>query len=97
MQKALSADNGRVLEWNYSDVHSEKWKWWCHGGPGIALAFLNLYEQTGKDSYADVVTKALEIHPFDIQYPNLSQCHGISGLGEIYLEAYSELFLCCAT
>jgi hypothetical protein len=26
-------------------------------------------------------------HPVDLRYPNLSQCHGMSGLGEVYLEA----------
>ncbi|MGN7395372.1 lanthionine synthetase LanC family protein [Peribacillus frigoritolerans] len=76
-----------ALEWSYSDKSESRWKWWCHGSPGIALMFLRLYEYTQDEKFADIAKKALQIHPFEIVYPNLSQCHGISGLGEIYLEA----------
>jgi hypothetical protein len=30
----------------------------------------------------------LQIHPPAVSYGNLSTCHGLSGLGEIYLEAF---------
>jgi hypothetical protein len=30
---------------------------------------------------------ALGVHPISPCHPNLSQCHGLAGLGEIYLEA----------
>lgn len=76
-----------AFEWHYSLTNDICWKWWCHGSPGIALTFLRLYEQTEDSIYAEVATKALQIHPINIRYPNLSQCHGLSGLGEIYLEA----------
>jgi Lanthionine synthetase C-like protein len=48
---------------------------------------LRLYEQTGKEEYGEVAARALSIHPIDLRYSNLSQCHGLSGIGEIYLEA----------
>ncbi|MEB3218846.1 MAG: lanthionine synthetase LanC family protein, partial [Nostocales cyanobacterium 94392] len=36
---------------------------------------------------AEIASHALRIHPVDMRYRNLSQCHGLTGLGEIYLEA----------
>ena len=33
----------------------------------------------------------MRTHPIDIRYPNLSQCHGLGGLGEIYLQAFRVL------
>jgi serine/threonine protein kinase len=87
IEQAMPTEHGQGLEWYYSDAHQDRWKWWCHGSPGIALTFLKLYEQTRNSVYAEFATKALRTHPVDIRYPNLSQCHGLSGLGEIYLEA----------
>jgi serine/threonine protein kinase len=84
---AILSDDEQALEWYHSDAHQEKWKWWCHGAPGIALTFLRLYELTQNEAYAEIATHALQVHPVDIKYRNLSQCHGLSGLGDIYLEA----------
>lgn len=84
---AMLSDDEQALEWYHSDAHQEKWKWWCHGAPGIALTFLRLYELTQNEAYAEIATHALQVHPIDIKYRNLSQCHGLSGLGDIYLEA----------
>jgi lantibiotic modifying enzyme len=75
------------LSWKYSDRHPEIWKWWCHGGPGISLALLRLFERSGEASYADAARRALRAHPADLRSQNLSVCHGLTGLGEIYLEA----------
>lgn len=86
-RQAIATHNGRTLEWAYSNAHAERWQWWCHGGPGIVLTFLQLYEQTKEAVYADMANRALLVHPSELHYPNLSQCHGLSGLGEIYLEA----------
>jgi serine/threonine protein kinase len=86
-KQAIPGDGGKYLEWPYSDQKKKRWKWWCHGSPGIALLFLRLYEQTKSPEYAEIATKALQVHPTDILYPNLTLCHGLSGLGEIYLEA----------
>jgi class IV lanthipeptide synthase len=87
IDQAIPVNEGRVLDWLYSDAHQDRWKWWCHGSPGIALTFLALYEHTGNPLYADVARKALRTHPVGVRYANLSQCHGLSGLAEIYLEA----------
>lgn len=81
----------KVITWPYSNQNFSRWHWWCHGGPGISLTFIRLYELTGEIRYANLARKALNIHPVNLRYPNLSQCHGLSGLGEIYLEAYRVL------
>jgi len=80
------------IEWPYSlDSTSKEWKWWCHGAPGIALSFLRLYELDKLPLYKEIAIKCLNVHPKKIQCINLSQCHGLTGLGEIYLEAYRVL------
>ena len=86
--QATPSQDGSALEWRYSDKHRDVWKWWCHGSPGIALAFLAAFELTGDAYYAQIAHKSLMVHPADLRYLNLTQCHGLSGLGEIYLEAY---------
>jgi serine/threonine protein kinase len=86
-EQAISSEAKDSLEWQYSTVNKERWAWWCHGSPGIALTFLRLFEQTREEAFRDIASKALHVHPAEICYPNLSQCHGLSGLGEIYLEA----------
>ncbi|HEY8418004.1 MAG TPA: lanthionine synthetase LanC family protein [Limnochordales bacterium] len=70
---------------------ADRWRWWCNGSPGIALTFLRLYELTGESRWADLARKALRLHDKGVRAPNLSQCHGLSGLGEIYLEAHRVL------
>ena len=78
---------GNTLSWPIKLNERQVWKWWCHGAPGIALTFLKLFETTGEDRYAEVAVAGLHAHPSNIRYSNFSQCHGLSGLGEIYLEA----------
>lgn len=77
-----------AINWPMLKDQNESWKWWCHGGPGISLALLALFELTGNNEYLEVVKKSLNIHGYAICYNNLSQCHGLSGLGEIYLDAF---------
>jgi serine/threonine protein kinase len=86
IRRAEETDGGASLEWPYSDSTPQRWRWWCHGSPGIALTFLRLFEETGEDDFAILATKALRVHAEDVRCTNLSQCHGLSGLGEIYLE-----------
>lgn len=83
--------SNNVASWPVSSNNDNEWKWWCHGGPGIALTYLRLFESTNEGKYACFATQALHIHPYEIRHSNLSQCHGLSGIGEIYLEAYRIL------
>lgn len=76
------------IEWQDSNLNTSISTHWCKGAPGIALAFLKGYELTKIDACAIMAKKALQINPFHITSHKLSQCHGLSGLGEIYLEAF---------
>ncbi len=82
---------GTALEWKFSNNDASTWKWWCNGSPGIAIAFLNLFEITGDLRYEKIAKKALNTHVANPRFANLSLCHGLSGLGEIYLDAYKIL------
>jgi lantibiotic modifying enzyme len=74
--------------WPISNKNKSISSWWCKGSPGIALAFLKGYEITKNSKYRQIAEKALLIHPPTPVYNKLGQCHGLSGLGEIYLEAH---------
>lgn len=87
LQANAIQNSGNCPQWPYSDRNPAAWKWWCHGGPGIALAFLKLFELTREAAYLDLATRVLDVHPVAVRSANLSQCHGLAGLGEIYLEA----------
>jgi len=87
LMRNVRNNNGRV-EWYNSDKDKRISTWWCNGSPGITLAFLKAFELTKYPSYFAFVEKILHALPANLIYQNLSQCHGMSGLGEIYLEAY---------
>jgi lantibiotic modifying enzyme len=55
------------------------------------LAFLQLFKLTGDRAFGTVARGALNVHREDARSTNLSICHGLTGLGEIYLEAASAL------
>jgi len=80
-----------ALMWPIGVGSSDRWRWWCHGSVGIAVLYLRLYEQTGERRFADVARRALYVHSPSFLAPNLSQCHGYSGVGETYLEAHRVL------
>ncbi|ACU60507.1 hypothetical protein Cpin_3032 [Chitinophaga pinensis DSM 2588] len=65
--------------------------WWCEGTQGIAMAFLKAYKVTENPIYKWYATMAFNMHTPHVIDNNLTQCHGLTGLGEIYLEAYSIL------
>ena len=76
------------INWPNDDSTKNTSAWWCHGGPGISLSFFRGYEVLGNPAYLAIAEKALSKHPLHLVYPGLTQCHGMSGLGEIYLEAW---------
>jgi serine/threonine protein kinase len=82
---------GGALHWAYSDRHREHWHWWCHGAPGIALAFLRLFEVSGEPRYASIATRALDSIASPARSSNLTQCHGLAGLAEVLLEGHRTL------
>jgi serine/threonine protein kinase len=82
---------GDKILWR-TDKNKELMHWWSEGTSGIALAFIKAYEcsdnPTDKQRYKQFATGALLNHPKQVMDTNLSQLQGLSGLGEIYLEAY---------
>ncbi|MCY7273651.1 MAG: protein kinase/lanthionine synthetase C family protein [Phormidesmis sp. CAN_BIN44] len=91
LEQARTSNDEQSLWWTTRSDSNDAWRWWCHGGPGIAIAFIGLFKLTRHRRYADAIRLALRIHPSKVCYSNLSQCHGLSGLGEILLEAYRVL------
>ncbi|WP_315816511.1 lanthionine synthetase LanC family protein [Paraflavitalea speifideaquila] len=64
---------------------------WTDGSSGIALTFIKAYECTGMVAYKQFAIGALRSIPPAITDTNLSQWQGLSGLGEVYLEAWRVL------
>jgi len=89
--QAMSIDGTQGLRWSYSDRQEVAWSWWCHGAPGIALTFLRAYRRTKDPAAALVARRALDSIDPGLRAPNLTTCHGLSGLGEIFLEAAEAL------
>ncbi|WP_205509673.1 protein kinase/lanthionine synthetase C family protein [Longitalea arenae] len=89
MKKAVQ--RGDKIQWR-TDKNKELMHWWSEGTSGIALAFIKAYvcsdNPTDKQQYKHYATGALLNHPPKVVDNNLSQLHGLSGLGEIYLEAF---------
>jgi class IV lanthipeptide synthase len=77
----------RTMSWPNRTGAPDRWSWWCHGSTGISLLFLRLFEWTREARFADAARRALNVHPRAVMAENLSQCHGLAGLGEAYLEA----------
>src|SRR5207253_2574613 len=63
LARASRDSQSSAYEWPYSDTDPVKWKWWCHGSPGIALLFLRLFERFRDHRYADIARDALRQHP----------------------------------
>jgi serine/threonine protein kinase len=82
---------GDKIQWR-TDKNKKLMHWWSEGTSGIALAFIKAYacsdNPTDKQRYKQFATGALLNHPKHVVDTNLSQLQGLSGLGEIYLEAY---------
>ena len=85
--QSTNLDDGGTPVWPQQAGGTEAWHWWCHGGPGIAIALLALHEMTGDPTWASLARSALDVHPSSVRHANLSQCHGLAGLAEVYLEA----------
>ena len=88
------ARRGRAgrLQWPRSDSHPASSDWWCHGAPGIALGWLCVAQAKGTAAIAEEhLRRALGASPTKPRNDSLGQCHGLAGIGEIYLEAHRVL------
>ncbi|WP_164857323.1 lanthionine synthetase LanC family protein [Sphingomonas crocodyli] len=73
---------------SHATAGRESWPLWCHGEWSIVTALLALHELTGDARWAcGVRSMLLDIRPEQVRQADLSQCLGLAGLAEIYLEA----------
>jgi hypothetical protein len=91
LNQAKPTSNLTGLSWPMDSTVTESWNWWCHGSPGIAMAFLALYQVTREAIYANTARACVRTIPRHFRAMNLSQCHGLAGLGEVLLEAHEVL------
>ena len=88
------ARRGRAGRWQWprSDSLPAPSNWWCHGAPGVALGWLCVAQAQGTAAIAEECLRgALCASPPKLRSDSLGQCHGLAGVGEIYLEAYRVL------
>lgn len=75
-------------QWPRSESLPAPGNWWCHGAPGIALGWLCVAEVQGLAAVAEEHLRgALGAPPPKLRSDSLGQCHGLAGVGEVYLEA----------
>lgn len=83
---------GGKWQWPQSDSRPAPAHWWCHGAPGIALGWLCVAQAQGTAAISEEYLRgALAALPTTLRSDSLSQCHGLAGVGEIYLEAHCVL------
>jgi serine/threonine protein kinase len=88
------ARRGRAGRWQWpqSDALPARANWWCHGASGIALGWLCVAQAKGTAAIAEEYLQgALGACPAKLRSDSLGQCHGLAGVGEVYLEAYRVL------
>lgn len=91
ISRARRGRAGRWL-WPQSDSHPVAANWWCHGAPGIALGWLCVAQARGTAAIAeDYLQGSLSASPMKLRSDSLGQCHGLAGVGEVYLEAHRVL------
>jgi serine/threonine protein kinase len=83
---------GGRWQWPQSDSRPAPSSWWCHGAPGIALGWLCVAQAQGTRAIAEECLRgALGASPPKLRSDTLSQCHGLAGVGEVYLDAHRVL------
>lgn len=74
--------------WNTTTKSKSIDKWECNIGiPGIALVFIKAYECYNNPLYKKIAEDALYALPGRPVYNDFTHAYGLSGLGEVYLEA----------
>lgn len=87
----IAERDGPVWVWDCLDpaTDSERLVQWCHGAPGNGLFFLRAAAILGDDDFRDATERCAEATwaAGDIR-GNPSQCHGLCGNAELFLEIY---------
>lgn len=65
--------------------------WWCRGEAGVLLSLLKIASTFEDDAFYDYACKMTPFTDCSVSAlsSNLSQCHGMAGLGESYLSLYA--------
>jgi lantibiotic modifying enzyme len=87
VSRARRGRGGR-WQWPQSDSRPAPSYGWYHGAPGIALGWLCVAQAQGRAAIAEeYLRRSLNAHPPKPRSDSLDQCHGLAGVGEVYLEA----------
>lgn len=85
---SLKIDSDQICWWPSSTFDQRRGFSWCFGSAGIALTYLKAYEYTHDLDYLNTAEKALRsLNPYKV-LQNFSPSTGLSGIGEVYLEAF---------
>ncbi|UOE50908.1 hypothetical protein MTO98_07430 [Mucilaginibacter sp. SMC90] len=84
--KQRRSDKGKMT-WPVSAENQTVDPWLEHGFSGVALTFIKAYEVLGHSIYREIAEEVLAYHPLHITSNYCAFGNGLSGLGEIYLEA----------
>lgn len=76
-----------TIEWRSSSKRTLDYAW-CAGSSGIAHTFFKAWEVTGNPLYKAYAENSLRAIDKNIVDGELSQFNGLSGLGEVYLDAF---------
>ncbi|NVM62206.1 serine/threonine protein kinase [Mucilaginibacter sp. SG538B] len=80
-------DRGR-LTWPVSTENNTVDPWLEHGFTGVALTFIKAFEVLGDIHYQQIAAEVLGYHPVQLTSNYCAFGNGLSGLGEVYLEAF---------
>lgn len=76
-----------IIQWKNSKDKDYKY-WWADGTAGIALSFIKAFQITDNPMYKEYASGTLKGIPDNIVDSNIGQYYGVSGLGEVYIEAW---------
>lgn len=82
---SIKRDNQRF--WKKSDLDRQEYFSWFMGAAGNALPFISAYQILGDQRHRAIAEDALRSIPEQLVHTNLGLCYGVSGVGEIMLEA----------
>jgi len=89
LMKCGTWSGDRIL-WK-SSSGKEMQPWLNYGFTGLALTFIKAFSVLGNSIYKKYTIGTLNNHRENLIYNNLSHANGLSGLGEVYIEAYNIL------
>ena len=84
----ISSFKDKYLEWRNDKKSIIRGHGWSQGHTGIALTLLRAYELIGDEKYFERAERLLRVYPELVIMNDLTQAYGVSGFGEVCLEAF---------